>query len=214
MARAAAQGGRRDLAINELVALSKDSPTDAEALIQLAQVYIEIREASKALDTLSRVHDLMPGRPEPVALRAMAMQQAGRTEEAEAEFRSVLKLAPNDPMLRNNFAFFLAEHDRHLDEALLHAQEAVQKRPDVPQFIDTLGWIYLKKNAPDKALEHFRELVRNYPDNAQFRYHLGITLVRSGDRAGGRAQLAAALRANPSAAEVLEIRSALEGLAR
>lgn len=123
-------------------------------------------------------------------------------------------MAPEDAALNNNFGYFLAKSGANLDEALAHARKAVASRPGVSQFDDTVGWIHLKRNELAEALERFRKIAREHPENAQYRYHLGLALVRSGDRAAGRSELLAALQAKPGPSDAAEIRKTLEGIAR
>lgn len=212
--KVALQGGKKEMAIHELLLLVNETPADPDVLLQLGQLYLDTRETGKALDFLSRARQAAPNRPEPVALKALALNQAGRTREADAEYRAALQLAPDDPALHNNFGFFLAESGASLDEALVYAQKAVKSRPDVPQFSDTVAWILLKKNEPNKAIQTLRILVRDHPDVPQFRHHLGLALIQTGDHAGGRTELMAALKGKPSPAEVSQIRQVLDALPR
>ncbi len=214
IATIALQAGRRELAIEELVRLTNETPADPELLRQLARTYLDVQETAKALDLLSRARKIAPNRPELVVLQAIALQQAGRTREADQAFRAALELSPGDPGLLNNFGYFLSESGASLDEALAHAQKAVQDRPDVPQFSHTLGWILLKKHETEKAVQTFRALVRDHPDNPQFRHHLGLALIQGGDHAAARTELMAALKSKPEPAETSQIRRALEALPR
>ena len=71
------------------------------------------------------------------------------------------------------------------------------------------GWIYLKRGMTESALQIFRVLVLEYPDNPTYRYHLGATLLNSGEKAQGRNELEAALARAPSADEQQAIRMLL-----
>ena len=68
-------------------------------------------------------------------------------------------------------------------------------------FIDTIGWIYFKKNLPDNALEVFEDLVRKKPDEPMFRYHLALVLLQKGQSLRARQELQAALASHPSVKE-------------
>jgi Flp pilus assembly protein TadD len=47
------------------------------------------------------------------------------------------------------------------------------------------------------AIPLLREAVQKAPDSAEYHYHLGMTLVASGQRATGKKELEAALRLKP-----------------
>ena len=68
--------------------------------------------------------------------------------------------------------------------------------PDVPSISDTLAWVMYKKGNYSGALPLFQECVKKTPDSAEFRYHLGLTLIASGQKEPGNAQLQAALHFN------------------
>jgi len=113
----------------------------------------------------------------------------------------------------NNLAWILAERGQDLDRALQLAQTAVSVAPERPELIDTLGWVYYKKNQPRQAILYFQQCIEKSPTVAEYHYHLGLALVKAGDPTGGRASLQRALDLKPNAAVAAEIRKALEGIA-
>ena len=62
------------------------------------------------------------------------------------------------------------------------AQRARQGMPNSPDIMDTLGWIYLKKNLSDDAVRTFRELIVADPNRAAYHYHYGMALLQKGDK--------------------------------
>jgi Flp pilus assembly protein TadD len=93
-----------------------------------------------------------------------------------------------------------------LDEALNLAQRAVQRVPGQPEFSDTIGYVYLKKKMLDSAVRSFDGLVQKYPGNPTYRYHLGMALLATGDKAGARKALEAALANHPAEDQAAKIR--------
>ncbi len=102
-----------------------------------------------------------------------------------------------------------AESGEDLDKALALAQTAASVLPESPEIMDTLGWVYYKKQSPNLAIPLFERSVEKAPDNASHRYHLGLAYLRSGETIRGRATLERALSANPDAATAAEIRRIL-----
>ena len=99
------------------------------------------------------------------------------------------------------------------DRALQLAQTAVSVAPERPEIVDTLGWVYYKRNQPRQAILYFQQCIEKSPTVAEYHYHLGLALVKAGDQPGGRASLKRALDLKPNAAIAAEIRKALEGIA-
>jgi tetratricopeptide (TPR) repeat protein len=61
-----------------------------------------------------------------------------RMEEAEREYRRVIRRLPEDPHAHNNLAWLYYTQDRRLDEAERLASKAVSLAPENPEFKDTL----------------------------------------------------------------------------
>ena len=78
-----------------------------------------------------------------------------------------------------------------------------------PNFSDTLGWIYFKKDLNDSAVQVFRTLTSKNPDNATFHYHFGMALLKKGDKKTAEAELKAALSKKPAGEMRREIETAL-----
>jgi tetratricopeptide (TPR) repeat protein len=109
----------------------------------------------------------------------------------------------------NNLAWIYADSGTNLDAALALAQAAVAKVPDTPELMDTLGWVYYKKNLPKLAIPLFERCVARAPRDASYHHHLGLAYLQSGDQAKGRAALQRALEAKPDARTAEEIRAEL-----
>ena len=97
--------------------------------------------------------------------------------------RRALSQQPNDLNSMNNLAFLLAQTGDSLDEALKLARQAVAKDPNNPAYLDTLGFVYLKRDQNDEALDIFNRLIRRYPDDPACAYHTAMAWYQKGDRA-------------------------------
>jgi Tfp pilus assembly protein PilF len=77
---------------------------------------------------------------------------------------------------------------------------------------DTLGFVYLKRSAPDLAVTALREAVTQDPDSLRYRLRLGVALAQAGKAPEARKELEFALRTNPAVPEAVEARAALASL--
>ena len=73
-------------------------------------------------------------------------------------------------------------------------------------FLDTLGYVYLKRDKNDDAVEIFNKLIRTYPDDPTCAYHLGMALYQKGDKARAKQELQTALSSSPSKEEAANIK--------
>jgi tetratricopeptide (TPR) repeat protein len=210
LAQTALGMGKIDLGIDQLQQLVKENPQSAGAHLRLADVLSRKGDLNQALPLLEKARDLAPKDPAVFVLLGSLHERMGRKPEAIATYRRVLELQPDNPAVLNNLAFLLTETGGNLDEALKMSQRALEKMRDQPNFSDTLGWIYLKKNMHDSALQIFNNLVKKRPENAIFHYHLGMTLFLKGDKAKARVVLNDALAKKPTKELEAQIRETLK----
>ena len=197
MASTALRAGRYNLAIENLRQLSDQTVNAIDPQLQLADVYRLKGDLHNAITTLQRAAFLKPKDTRPISSLPYVLEMANRKEEAKAIARRALLQRPDAPDAMNNLAFLLAETGDSLDEALKLAHQAVSKEPNNPAFLDTLGYVYLKRDKNDDAVEIFNKLIRTYPDDPTCSYHLGMALYQKGDIARAKAQLTHALDRRP-----------------
>jgi tetratricopeptide (TPR) repeat protein len=150
--------------------------------------------AAKLLDAAG-----LPENPAPPVLRARAavLHAAGRTGEAEAAYRQLLEIAPDDAGALNDLGYLLASQRRSLDEAVAMLRRAVEQQPDEPAFLDSLGWALLQSGRPQEALGFLQRALRRAGDRdePEIREHLGDVYFALGqaDRAVAEWQASLAL---------------------
>jgi tetratricopeptide (TPR) repeat protein len=202
--------GQYDLAISQFRQLLTRDPNSAALRARMAEVYELMGDHRNALLHYQQAHDLAPNDVNQALNLAGALARAGSTREAKALYQSVVRTHPENAPALNNAAFFLADTNGDLDEALRLAQNALGKVPGHPGFSDTVGYIYLKKGMLNSAIQTFTNLARRYPTYANFRYHLGLALFEKGEKASARKELEAALADHPSPPDQLRIRKLLD----
>jgi tetratricopeptide (TPR) repeat protein len=197
MANAALATGKYGEAISSLQHLVDLSPNSIDPMLDLANAFRMKGEVRNAITVLNRAATLKPKDPRPATLLPFLLEMDNRRQEAKVQARRALALRPEDLQAMNNLAFLLAETGDSLDEALKLARQTVVKAPEQPSFIDTLGFVYLKKGQEDEALDIFNRLNRKYPDDPTCGYHLGMALFQKGDRARAKVELLRALHKRP-----------------
>lgn len=212
LARTAIQAGNFDLAIETYRELLESNQRSADLNLSLGRALMAKRDFANAIPALERAQALAPKDSRADLLLVSALKQSGRTGEVKAHLQRALSADPNNPIVLNSMAFYLADAGGDLDEALQLSQRVVTKYKDQPNFADTLGWIYLKKDLRDPALKIFSNLVKKQPDNPTFHYHLGAALAANGEKQKAREELEAALRSSPPKDQEQKIREILAKL--
>ncbi len=155
-------------------------------------------DVHSAITTLQKAAVLEPKDPRPGTLLPFLLEMENRAEEAKQAARKALAARPDDGNEMNNLAFLLAQTGGSLDEAMNLAQKAVHKAPNNPAYLDTLGYVYLKRDQNDDALEIFTNLIRKYPNDPACAFHTGMAWYQKGDRARAKTLLSHALELRPS----------------
>jgi Flp pilus assembly protein TadD len=105
----------------------------------------------------------------------------GNNKAAMGEYQTILKKTPNDPMALNNLAWLYQQAND--SRAIETARYAYKINPQSPQVADTLGWILVAHGEGKEALTLLEKATAMSPDSAEIRYHYGVALAQTGDKA-------------------------------
>ncbi len=212
VAAIAIQAQDYDRAIGEYRILLALSPSDKTSYFRLAEALHLKGDTNGYISTLEQAQKLFPRDLMPTLVLAGALERLGRKDAAIQQYRHAMELQPDDPRVLNNLAYAMVETNGNLDEALRLAQRAVQRVPEQPVFVDTLGWIYVKRNMTASAVQVLDGVVKKHPDNPVFSYHFGVALLQQGDLQRAKATLEGALAKSPSPEYTEKIRQLLAHL--
>jgi tetratricopeptide (TPR) repeat protein len=191
----------------------KDSPAEqADIHFRIGATEGQTGDFNGAIESLKKAMQLVPDNAGYTSRLADFYGRAGKQKESIATYRAALKLDPDNAIVMNNLAYAVADSGGDLDEALGLAQKARQQLPEFSEILDTIGWIYLKKDLHDSAAHVFEDLVEKYPANPMFHYHFAMALVKKGDRAAALDQLDLALLANPGKEDEARIKELQKSL--
>ena len=199
-------------------------PNYLPAYSSLAGIFINTRQEERAIGEYKKILAIRPDNAAVYTLIGMLEYQRKNYDAAIDSYRKALEFDQNAAIAANNLAWIYAETGKgNLDEAVRLSQSVVQRNPNVAGFIDTLGWVYYKKNLYAAAADQLQKAVSldetaarsaNVSPSATYQYHLGIALKEKGDKEGSRRALEAALRLGEKApfADAEEARKALATL--
>jgi len=121
-----------------------------------------------------------------------------------------MAIDPNLGIAAGNLAWVYLQQGGDLDVALGLAQKGKQLMPQMPSITDTLAWVMYKKRMYSNALPLLQECVSQAPQSAQFHYHLGMTLLASGQSSKAKTELETALHLKLDQLSTADARQILE----
>jgi tetratricopeptide (TPR) repeat protein len=166
--------GHPDQALETLLAALPDGDQRTTTAMAMARALAQWDHPSLAARLLDAV---MPAQPssDVLRLRAGVLHAAGRLGEAEAAYRRLLELEPEDHTALNDLGYLLATDGRDLDEAIRMLKRAVAAQPSHPAYLDSLGYALHRSGRSEEALPLLREAARRAREHQlpEIREHLG-----------------------------------------
>ena len=184
-------------------------PNNIQAYLRLGKVFEAQGQSELAIARYQKALDLQPKFAPLATMIGNLYLDRGDMETARKYYVQALAGDPNFAVAIANTAWVDAQEGKDLDVALGMAQKAKSLEPDVPSITDTLAWVMYKRGDYANAMPLLQECVQKSPDSAEFHYHLGMTLLASGQKTKGKEQLQAALRLNLNTANTQQARQAL-----
>ena len=179
-------------------------PNYLPAYSSLAALFINSNQQDRAIAEYKKILEIRPDNAAVYTLIGMLEDQRQNFDAAADNYRKALERDQNSAIAANNLSWLYAVTGKgNLDEAQRLAQTVVQRNPNVAGFIDTLGWVFYKKNLYAAAAEQLQKAVdldeaaartQNGVPSATYQYHLGMALKGKGDKDGSRRALEAALQ--------------------
>jgi Flp pilus assembly protein TadD/transglutaminase-like putative cysteine protease len=162
----AADAFRKQIAMN---------PLDPVAHAALGALFLEQHKYAEAIPELDKATVLAPDNAELEVSLGQALLNTGENDKALEAFEKAVELAQT-PVVRNNVAYALAEHNLELDKAAQYAESAIaataanlrnvelarlslddlNQVSSIGVYWDTLGWINFRKGDLDRAERYIR----------------------------------------------------------
>lgn len=190
LARQLADTGHVDEGLAMAKSLLQSDAKNMEVYYQLAQIYTDLRRWKEASDTLDAAEKQATKKDDQTMVlfdRAMMADRAKHYDDAEADFRKLLTIDPDNALTLNNFGFMLADRGVKLDEALAMIRKAVQLEPTNYAYLDSLGWAYFHLGQYAQAEDNLQRAISRGANDPTVHDHLGDVYEKT-----GRLKLAAA----------------------
>jgi tetratricopeptide (TPR) repeat protein len=142
----------------------------------------ELLRAGKTAEAIEEVRQGEAVQPADIQLAldcAPELRKHGAAGEADALYRRMLQRHelfcrdfPRSGTCHNNLAWLAANLDRDLDQALAHAQRAVELEPQAAGILDTLAEVHFRRGNRAEAVRLAKRCLELEPDEEQFKKQL------------------------------------------
>ena len=185
-----ADTGDPDKPLADVRSMLKGTPEDREVYLRLAIMNTRLKRWSDAEEALNKAEQLSTKAEDKeyvYFLRGSTYEREKKYEQAEAEFRKILSVNPQNAMTLNYLGYMNADRGVQLEESFNLINQAVKLEPTNGAYLDSLGWAYFKLGKYDLAEETLNKASLRMGSDPTVQDHLGDLYQKT-----GRLKLAAA----------------------
>jgi len=95
------------------------------------------------------------------AFMAEAWRNQGEYAKSDEIFEKALQMEPENIMILNNYAYYLALREAKLEKAEKMSRKTIQVEPDNPTYLDTYAWILFKSGKLTEAKDYMGKALQN-----------------------------------------------------
>ena len=142
--------------------------------VMRAKDSLENQDTSEAITIIKNLQQINPSDSSMLEDLYQLLVDSEKIDEANKLFKTTYQVSkatvirfPNHGQHNNNHAWLLSRCSKNLDEALEHANRAVQLEPDNGAFLDTLAEVHFQRGDRSKAIEFSEKAVNLLDGDAQ-----------------------------------------------
>lgn len=156
---------------------------DRETWMALAQIYEKGKRWEEGAKALEEAQKLSVGKQDISAvhfMRGALYEKMKDWDRAEAEFRKVLELDPDNTAALNYLGYMFADRAVRLDEAHKLISRALELEPDNGAYLDSLAWVYYHQGKLGEAEDLLVRALERLGADPTVREHLGDVYFKRG----------------------------------
>jgi tetratricopeptide (TPR) repeat protein len=138
----------------------------------LAYSHIMLSQPDKAMDHIDTCLSVAKRDIAALSMKGYCLEHTGKHEDAEKTFEEILLIEPDNINACNSLAYLIAKRNGDLNKALKYAKKAHNVRQDNPSYLDTMGYVYLKRGQSDMAKNFLKKALNLLPDSDDIRRHV------------------------------------------
>ncbi|GAB4362082.1 MAG: hypothetical protein OHK0021_06150 [Bryobacter sp.] len=156
---------------------------DLEIYLSLAQVQERAKNFPQMQSALDKAEAMAKSSDDKIRvqfLRGAMFEKQKNFDAAEAEFRKILALEPENASALNYLGYMLVDRSIRLEEAYQMIRKAVDQEPNNSAYLDSLGWAYFRMDKLDEAEKYLKMSLERLSKDPTVHDHLGDVYLRQG----------------------------------
>jgi tetratricopeptide (TPR) repeat protein len=145
--------------------------------MMLAYAYIMTKKARKAEQELTLLVNTGFESAQLYATMAYAAWSRQSYGDAIEWYERALSVDSDNLTALNGLGFILADTGKDVKRGIRFCKRAVEKNPDSPVYLDSLGWAYYKDGKRIEAMKFLLRAREKDPDNVFIREHLKLVEI-------------------------------------
>ncbi len=152
--------------------LYQKNPENIRIAESLAQFKLQDKKFKESIRIYRQIIKIKPNSPEAHFWLGYLYEEEGDRNKAIRQWRKTLELDPDHVDTLNALGYTYAEEGIKLDAAENLVKKALELKPGIAAYLDSLGWVYYKKQEFDKAKEYIEQAAAKLQDPVIYD-HLG-----------------------------------------
>ncbi|UVO51718.1 tetratricopeptide repeat protein [Sphingomonas sp. SUN019] len=178
----------------------KLEPKNIYALAAKAQTLRDVGDVKGAIASYNAAMAIAPKNNDLLVGRGILRVRSGDVAGGERDL-SAARFAATQAEQLNNLCWAKATAGVLLESARADCEAAIAKAPGSAAYDDSMGFVLLRLGRIDESIAAYDRSLKSQPMLGPSLYGRGVALSRKGDKAKSAADLAAALKVYPEAAE-------------
>lgn len=171
---------------DKAIALCDDYPEDINMNTYKLQVLMQNERYADAIPVCDRIYEMAQGNKrhlfEMLVIKGECYSRLGMIEKCIGCYEKAMAFDPDDPMLLNNYAYYMAGMGRNLSKCLKMSRKTIEKEENNPTFLDTYAYILYRMKKYSEAKVYFKKaLLYGGKDHVDILEHYADTLEALGD---------------------------------
>lgn len=174
LARLAMRTGEPTEAMRSVERALEIQPRLAEALELRGDIRQAQGETALASADYAAAIEAQPNRVSALLKQGSLRQVTGALQQATQAYLAAVAIDPNLALAYNNLAWIAVDSGDGLEQAETWARRAIELRPEIADYHDTLGWVLRARGRLQDAYSALQRATALDPESAGFFYHLGV----------------------------------------